>query len=155
MRVGFGSPAITVWGLAGTGKTTVAARLLDDIPDALITAFTGEAAAVLRHKTGLPAQTVHAVIYRLLNKPRTGGAKSSKDLEFTRVWGDGDLRDKTLILDESSMKNEAIGHDLARTGINIIALGDPGQLPPIKGRPFFRDCDFELTQIHRQALQSP
>ena len=33
--------------------------------------------------------------------------------------------------------------------------GDPGQLPPINGDPFFTQSSFTLQEIHRQALESP
>ena len=45
---------------------------------------------------------------------------------------------------------------MARQGKPILVLGDPGQLPPIKGEgAFTRDVpDVMLTEIHRQAAES-
>ena len=42
-------------------------------------------------------------------------------------------------------------------GVPILVLGDPAQLPPVKGLGFFnrRKPDFLLTFIHRQKLDSP
>lgn len=39
----------------------------------------------------------------------------------------------------------------------MLVLGDPAQLPPVKGTGFFIDAkpDFMLTEIHRQAADNP
>ena len=62
-----------------------------------------------------------------------------------------------VIIDESSMVDKRMGHDLESYGIPILYLGDPGQLPPVKGRPHLNpgDYDMVLTEIHRQAKDSP
>jgi exodeoxyribonuclease V len=48
-----------------------------------------------------------------------------------------------------------IVQDILNTGAIIIAFGDPGQLGPINEPQYFTKADHELTQIHRQALDSP
>jgi hypothetical protein len=48
-----------------------------------------------------------------------------------------------------------VARDIMATGITVVAVGDPGQLPPINGDPFFTRASFQLTEIHRQALESP
>jgi exodeoxyribonuclease V len=61
-----------------------------------------------------------------------------------------------LIVDEYSMVDERMGRDLLSFGVPILALGDPGQLPPVQGRCFFTgDPDVMLTEIHRQARDNP
>lgn len=61
-----------------------------------------------------------------------------------------------LVLDEYSMVDEQMGRDLLTFGCPILALGDPGQLPPIHGRQFFRSKpDIMLDEIHRQAADNP
>jgi exodeoxyribonuclease-5 len=41
-------------------------------------------------------------------------------------------------------------------GVPILALGDPGQLPPVRGQCYFgRQPDYMLTEIHRQAEGNP
>ncbi|MGC2080297.1 MAG: AAA family ATPase [Xanthobacteraceae bacterium] len=64
---------------------------------------------------------------------------------------------KLIVLDEISMVNESIGRDLLSFGTPILVIGDPGQLPPIKGQGFFtqHQPDTMLTEIHRQAWDSP
>jgi exodeoxyribonuclease-5 len=67
------------------------------------------------------------------------------------------LRDaKLLVLDEVSMVGPDMGRDLLKFGVPILVLGDPGQLPPIRGEGFFTECkpDVMLTEVLRQALDS-
>lgn len=63
-----------------------------------------------------------------------------------------------VIIDECSMVNERMGQDLLSFGIPILVIGDPAQLPPVKGAGFFTEgCtpDILLTEIHRQARDNP
>jgi exodeoxyribonuclease-5 len=63
-----------------------------------------------------------------------------------------------LVLDEGSMIGGREGEDLLSFGIKILVLGDPAQLPPVKGAGFFTNDDrpdFLLTEVHRQAADSP
>ena len=67
------------------------------------------------------------------------------------------VRDAALIvLDEVSMVGEEMASDLLAFGKPILVLGDPGQLPPIKGEGAFTQAtpDIMLTEIHRQAAES-
>ncbi len=67
------------------------------------------------------------------------------------------VRDVDLIvLDEVSMVGAEMASDLIAFGKPILVLGDPGQLPPIKGDGAFTDADADvmLTDIHRQAETS-
>jgi exodeoxyribonuclease-5 len=55
------------------------------------------------------------------------------------------------------MVGAELGNDLMLFGKPVIAIGDPGQLPPVQDKPFFplHEPDFLLTEIHRQALDNP
>jgi exodeoxyribonuclease-5 len=67
------------------------------------------------------------------------------------------VRDADLIvLDEVSMVGPEMAADLLAFGKPILVLGDPGQLPPIKGAGAFTDAapDVMLTEVHRQAEES-
>ncbi len=67
------------------------------------------------------------------------------------------VRDADLIvLDEVSMVGPEMAADLLAFGKPILVLGDPGQLPPIKGTGAFTEAepDIRLTEIHRQAGES-
>jgi exodeoxyribonuclease-5 len=61
-----------------------------------------------------------------------------------------------LVLDEVSMVGPEMAADLLAFGKPILVLGDPGQLPPIKGTGAFTEAepDVKLTEIHRQAGES-
>jgi exodeoxyribonuclease V len=145
-------PYLAVQGLAGTGKTHLLGAVARAYPRARPVAFTGKAASVLERKVGVHASTVHSAIYRFEGEDEERG-----DLRFSQKIGQNEWSRGvvTLLLDESSMIDERIAADLLATGARVVAFGDPGQLPPIKGEPFFGRADVTLTEIHRQALGSP
>jgi exodeoxyribonuclease-5 len=63
-----------------------------------------------------------------------------------------------IIVDECSMVDAKMAADLRSFGVPILAMGDPGQLPPVdESGPGFcnRTADAQLTEIHRQALDNP
>jgi exodeoxyribonuclease-5 len=143
---------ISMQGLAGTGKTTVLAEIAADVPTAILCTLTGKAASVLRRKTGLPACTVHSAFYQLEEARKDQRGRNV--LRFKVQHERGQLADKIVLLDESSMLNRELALDIINTGAKIVACGDPGQLPPVTGKRFFLDADIELKTIHRQALES-
>lgn len=147
------NPYFVMHGLAGTGKTTVLSYLAQIHPNAMLCTFTGKAASILRLKTGLEATTIHSAFYRLKKEKLTDEGKT--ELEFSAAYRNGELTNSVLLLDECSMVNEAMAQDLIETGAKIIACGDPGQLPPVEGKQFFRTPNITLKTIHRQALESP
>ena len=55
------------------------------------------------------------------------------------------------------MVDEELGRDLLSFGKPVLVLGDPAQLPPVKGGGFFTDAepDVMLTEVHRQARDNP
>lgn len=146
------SQVFRLFGFAGTGKTTIAKHFRESI-DAytLFAAFTGKAAHVLRTK-GVPASTIHSLIYRLKKEEKGKPPEWQLNREGSELC-DADL----LILDEVSMVGEEMAKDLLSFGKKILVLGDPMQLPPIEGTGYFTDVepDFMLTEIHRQAQDNP
>lgn len=62
-----------------------------------------------------------------------------------------------VVLDEVSMVDERMAHDLMSFGTPLLVLGDPAQLPPVGGAGYFIDAtpDALLTEVHRSALESP
>lgn len=64
---------------------------------------------------------------------------------------------KLMICDEASMVGTRIAEDLYKMGVPLVAIGDPGQLPPVKDEAGLtdREPDYFLTEIHRQALDNP
>ena len=140
-------------GLAGSGKTTVLRHVASQYKHAVLCSLTGKAASVLRRKSGLNACTLHSFFYRLIEAKKD--KRGRDDLRFERHHETGALYGNLVLLDESSMIPDSIGQDLLNTGAKVIACGDPGQLPPVKGQQFFSRADITLTEIHRQALDSP
>ena len=71
---------------------------------------------------------------------------------------ESDLKDADLlVIDEVSMVGRQMAKDLLGFGVKILVLGDPGQLPPVADTGFFTEAepDFMLTEVHRQASESP
>lgn len=140
-----------LFGYAGTGKTTLAREFAANMDGTvLFGAFTGKAADVLRKKGCADASTIHSMIYQV--KQGDGGeikVKKKPKAEFEGV--------KLIIIDECSMVGEDIGKDLLSYRIPVLVLGDPAQLPPVKGGGFFTDfaADYMLTEVHRQAEGNP
>tara|TARA_R110000751_G_C13776422_1_gene480624 strand:+ start:1051 stop:2148 length:1098 start_codon:yes stop_codon:yes gene_type:complete len=140
-----------LFGHAGTGKTTIVKALFDRLPDTgiILATYTGKAAQVLSRKSGHRASTIHRLIYKYDGKDKKGNL----------IFGDADtsrlMHAGLLVIDECSMISQDIMNDLLKWGCPILAVGDPGQLPPVKGLPFFQeDPDVILQTIHRQAWDS-
>ncbi|XHE14418.1 AAA family ATPase [Agrobacterium deltaense] len=138
-------------GYAGTGKTTIAKQLAQDAGKVVFAAFTGKAALVLRSKGCGDASTIHALIY----KPQEDddGITKFKLNRHDSAAKTADL----IVIDEVSMVDEKLGKDLLSFGRKVLVLGDPAQLPPVGGEGFFtaREPDYMLTEVHRQAAESP
>jgi exodeoxyribonuclease-5 len=66
-------------------------------------------------------------------------------------------RASLIVIDECSMVDEELGRDLLSFGKKVLVLGDPAQLPPVKGGGFFTEQtpDTMLTEVHRQAADNP
>lgn len=76
-------PIQTLGGYAGTGKTTAIRTLLQRLPKFAVCAFTGKAAQVLVRK-GIPAKTIHSLIYI----PEDVDGTVSFHLRGGAEWGD-------------------------------------------------------------------
>lgn len=144
-------------GLAGTGKTSIISIIANEQAKSNkkteLCAFTGKATSVLAVKANFDARTIHSLFYRLVEKGVNSDGKPV--LVWERVFKPGSLKGSLVLVDESSMVNDLIGKDLESTGAKIIACGDPGQLQPVQGVQYFTEPNFVLTEIHRQALESP
>lgn len=175
-----------LFGFAGSGKTTLAkhiAGLLVPSGEVRYAAYSGKAANVLQRKGCYGASTIHRLIYKPLSKSRAelrelndallAETSPARRLEIQQKINDverdlqrpsfalnpdGPLRGaKLLILDEVSMVTEQMAADLESFGVRILCLGDPMQLPPIKGEGHYTAArpDTMLTELHRSAWDSP
>jgi exodeoxyribonuclease-5 len=147
-----GEPQVfRLFGYAGVGKTTLARHVAEAARgEAAFAAFTGKAALVMRSKGCAGASTIHALIYRASEGDQ--GAPT-----FTLNHDGPASRAGLIVIDECSMVDAELGRDLLSFGKPILVLGDPAQLPPVKGGGFFTEAepDVMLTQIHRQAENDP
>ena len=139
-----------LFGWAGTGKSTLAVHLAQDVKTVKYAAFTGKAALVMRKRGCKGAQTIHSLIYSLVSE-KEGEPRFVLDPESSAA--DADL----IVIDEVSMVDEQLGRDLLSFGTKVLVLGDPFQLPPVQGAGFFtaEEPDIMLTAIHRQASDNP
>ena len=146
------SQVFRLFGYAGAGKTTLARHFAEHAGgDVAFAAFTGKAAHVMRQKGCAGATTIHSLIYRPAAMEEEG--EPSFALRHDAPASKADL----IIIDECSMVDEDLGRDLLSFGKPVLVLGDPAQLPPVKGGGFFTEGepDFMLTEIHRQAADNP
>ncbi len=140
-----------LFGYAGTGKTTLARHIADDVDgDVIFGAYTGKAALVLRSRGCSDASTIHSMIYRSRESDE-GGPLFVLNPQSPAAKAD------LIVIDECSMVDEELGRDLLSFGSPVLVLGDPAQLPPVKGGGFFTDAepDVMLTEVHRQARDNP
>lgn len=106
------------------------------------------------------AQAVHAEqdpnrVSEMLREISTLDAKLNA-LSFTRneeEEGSAGL----IVVDEASMLSKHVLDDLVDLGRPVLLVGDDMQLPPVQGKSVFEQLgvDARLTEVHRQALESP
>lgn len=169
-------------GVAGTGKTTLAKYVAATVEGrTLFAAFAGKAAARMRQVGCANASTVHSLIYKVVSDEDVAETKRLREeirhaQPRSRIMRElrNALRRATqphfalnpdsplgsarlLILDEVSMIGQTMAEDLLQFGVKILTLGDPAQLPPVRGTGYFMtgQPDVMLTEIHRQALDNP
>lgn len=158
-----------VGGYAGTGKTFTLANARKEMyklyprSEVAFATFTGKASSVLRTKLieqdALLPQDYVGTIHGLIYKPVTRYNFQLKKFVIVgwKLKEPGDVYFDHIFIDEASMISRDIWKDLLKFGKPIIAVGDHGQLPPVGESSFtlMKDPDFLLTEIHRQALNSP
>ncbi|MCJ2072965.1 AAA family ATPase [Methylobacterium sp. J-030] len=140
-----------LFGYAGSGKTTLARHLAEGLDgDVLFAAYTGKAADVLRRKGCPGAGTLHSLLYHPVSTA-DGGVRF--ELNPDSLLSSARL----LIVDECSMVDAALAQDILAFGRLVLVLGDPFQLPPVKGAGYFTEHkpDVLLTEVHRQARDNP
>jgi exodeoxyribonuclease V len=151
-----GKQVFVVAGYAGTGKSTIVKAMMEELEitrsEVRFATFTGKAALVLTQK-GNPASTLHRLQYEPFEV--TDKDTGKKKLVFgKKPFLDPGL--KLIVVDEVSMVNKKLLSDLLKYQIPIIAIGDPGQLPPIgEDNGLLKNPDVFLTEIHRQAADNP
>lgn len=143
-------------GFAGTGKTSLIRYILED-PSfyktnarPVVITPTHAAARVLRKK-GVPAQTLHSLIYRIEELPDGSlicHLRSNEEIKFLF---------SIIVVDEASMCDFVQRNDIMKFDIPVLFVGDAGQLPPVSGDAddkrglFMEKAESRLVTIHRNA----
>ena len=149
-------------GYAGTGKTFLVDHVVRALglvagESAAFVAPTGKAASVLI-KAGVPASTVHSLIYTReedIEVDENGEVISEQFLRFVRRESI-DSKIKLIVLDETSMVSDDVLRDLLSFGVKCLCCGDPAQLPPVGGsNTLLRSPVITLREIVRQERDNP
>lgn len=163
-------------GPAGSGKSWLIAKIAEYVgfDDCLLMTPTGKASNNLI-KAGLQAHTIHSQIYRnqYVKQSSADCADMSSAIDeynramtADRVYAVNDYnyrlkqpsawREKCLfIVDEGSMVGDKLLNDILTFNVPVLLVGDPNQLDPVNDRTVFTKCDYYLTEIVRQAQDSP
>ena len=144
-------PYTVIAGYAGTGKSTLVSHIVDALNispyDVCYVAFTGKASLVLREKGCANSMTAHKLLYH--SKERPDGTFEHTPRKY--------LEDayKLIVVDEVSMIPVDMWELLLSHNVHVIALGDPGQLPPIEGESeLLSHPHVFLDEVVRQAQDS-
>ena len=154
-------------GFAGTGKTTLMAQLLHELPAHLrvaVMAPTNKAVGVLQARLGEQATnasvefgSLHSFLGLRLKEREDGSQSCEQD-------GSATLHQYDLaIVDECSMVSEELFSSVLRSKRNcrVLFVGDPAQLPPVgddgRDSPVFRmvNLKLRLNTVVRQAASNP
>lgn len=153
---------LVIGGFAGTGKSSVISELRKVYRLMMVTP-SNKAADVLRRKKVEDVMTLHRFFYKPPRQVRECArcgeepddpssrrcdvcprGRIHTQLYFEDVRGDADGSGyDAIVVDEASMVGEKEAHDIRATGVKLIVIGDPFQLPPPKSAP-----GFDLTDSH-------
>ena len=140
----------TIAGLAGSGKTYLSHMLLDALGikegEYLVGAYTGKAALRLQENGFPQAKTLHKLFYK--------SVKIQGSDDFIHIPLEKSLFSafKLIIIDEVSMVPDSMLRVIANTGLHVINIGDPEQLPPIgTDNGMLASPHIFLDEIVRQA----
>lgn len=150
---------VALIGYAGTGKTTLTARIvqaLQDLVGVLVTAPTHKAAHQLGMRLGSEVRTIHSALKMKQVTDLKSGARSFQPDRDPRNKGTDWPSIRLLVVDEASM----VGVDLLRhireavcSGTTILWVGDAAQLPPVgeSSSPAFSQAEetYRLEHVHR------
>ena len=116
--------------------------------DVAYVAYTGKAANVLKNKGCKNATTAHKLLY-YANRTKEGFYVFKPREKLDHDY-------KLIVVDEVSMLPDELWYQLLSHGVYVLAMGDPGQLPPVKSSaaPILEHPHVFLDEIMRQAQES-
>ena len=144
-------PYTLILGYAGTGKTTLVKFIISalnlDAFDVCYVAYTGKAASVLKSHGHKNVSTAHKLLYD--SYPRKDGTFYHKPKSMIPYY-------KLIVVDEISMLPKEMWNLLLKHKIHVLALGDPGQLPPVKSEEneILKHPHIFLDEVMRQAKEN-
>ena len=144
-------PYTCISGYAGSGKSTLIQFIISALnilpEDVAYIAYTGKAAEVLRMKGCPNAMTAHKLLYH--SKEREDGTYYHIPVKYIYPY-------KLIVVDEISMLPREMWELLLSHKRPVIALGDPGQLPPVAAlaNGVLDNPHIFLDEIMRQAAES-
>ena len=161
---------VTLGGYAGTGKTTLIAHLVPILRTKgfnkiAFCSYTGKAKNVMEEK--LEAQgvlnegidfcgTLHSLLYSARQELVDHGGGHKEVIVHFDEKNDNEDNVDLVVVDEASMVDEEIFADLEALNIPILAVGDHGQLPPVRSSfNLMANPMVRLETIHRQAKDNP
>jgi len=93
-------------------------------------------------------------LHRLLYAPMID--EQTDELLGWRTRLNLDRRYGLIVVDEASMVGDTMLADIKRHGVPVLAVGDHGQLSPVKDAgSLMKNPDIRLEKIHRQAESNP
>lgn len=155
----------TLAGYAGTGKTTIIKKIIDEYRRSLVvSAPTHKAKKVIMRTTKQDGVTLHSILG--LRPDLDLDDFNPNDPKFNPIAKPTMDSYSFIIIDEASMINEELFKLLreevnrCRRKIKILFMGDPAQIPPVgeKESVVFEADDIEiheLTQVMRQEDGNP
>ena len=147
-----GEPYTCISGYAGSGKTTLVQFIIKALnlseSEVCYIAYTGKAALVLKEKGCLNAMTAHRLLYHSFrNKDGSYRHIPVRTHEMPHY--------KLIVVDEVSMMPKTLWDLLLSHNMPVLALGDPGQLPPMgEDNGILNKAHIFLDEIVRQAQES-
>ena len=147
-----GEPYTCISGYAGSGKTTLVQFIIKALnlseSEVCYIAYTGKAALVLKEKGCLNAMTAHRLLYHSFrNKDGSYRHIPVRTHEMPHY--------KLIVVDEVSMMPKTLWDLLLSHNMPVLALGDPGQLPPMgEDNGILDKAHIFLDEIVRQAQES-
>ena len=150
---------LVLTGPAGSGKTTLVRFIISELESqgrtVLLGAPTGKAALRLTEVTGREAYTMHSLLYGYVGRDE----EKAGELVFDDPHAPC-MPGEVIVIDEASMVGSKLYTEFQKwvpASSFVIYVGDKEQLEPVKDTwgPDLDEPTALLTQVHRQALESP